>query len=60
MSKYISEDCKWCEEHDSMYGCMAHQCEIYQDYLEGRAEMAADEEHDRRKDDRLEDQGVLW
>ena len=54
MDKYISEDCKWCEHFDSMYGCLDHSCQIYTDYQAGMEEMAADFDHDKRNDDRLE------
>jgi len=54
MSKYIAEECQGCDEYIEPYGCTDHGCEIYQEYQAGREEMAADEEHDRRKDDRIE------
>ena len=52
--KYISEECKECDEYIEPYGCTYHGCPVYQEYQVGREEMAADEEHDRRKDDRIE------
>ena len=54
MSKYIEEECKQCDEYITPYGCTNHGCSIYKNYQEGRAEMAADNEHDKRKDNRLD------
>ena len=54
MSKYISEECKQCDEWIKPYGCTNLECPIYQDYGQGMAEMAADFEHDKRKDERLD------
>ena len=54
MSRYIDDECEQCDDYVRPYGCTNHQCSIYKDYEEGRAEMAADNEHDRRKDDRIE------
>ena len=54
----IKEICRDCEDHDSFYGCMNHDCEVYQDEksehdYEMRREMAADDELEKRKDRRL-------
>ena len=54
LNKYIdSEECPGCEYFVNPYGCIEHSCKVYKDYQEGRAEMEADNEHDRRKDKRL-------
>ena len=52
--KYIDEECKGCQDYISPYGCTYHGCIIYKEYQEGRAEEAADMEHERRKDARLD------
>ena len=58
MSKYIDdEECLGCDEYINPFGCTDHNCRIYKDYQEGRAEMAAAEDHDRRKDERIEARG---
>ncbi len=53
MSQYIDDECKSCDEYNSTYGCMWHDCQIYIENKLGRAEMAADDELERRKDERL-------
>ncbi len=52
--KYIDEECKGCEEYDRVYGCMWHGCQICKEDQEWRAEEAADMEHERMKDARLD------
>ena len=53
MIRYISEECKDCDEYITPYGCTNHNCPIYIDYELGREEMAADFEHDKRKESRI-------
>ena len=53
--RYIDEsECPQCDDYVRPFGCTNHGCPIYKDYEEGRAEMAADFEHDKRKEDRLD------
>ncbi|MDA3940489.1 MAG: hypothetical protein PF693_14460 [Spirochaetia bacterium] len=52
--KYIDEDCKGCDEYDSLYGCMYHGCQLFRDWELGRAEEEADNDLERRKDNRIE------
>ena len=55
MPKYIDTSaCPQCDEYIKPFGCTNHQCPIYIDYELGREEMAADEEHDRRKDNGIQ------
>lgn len=54
--KYIDDECEQCDEWYEMFSCMNHECPIYRDYIIGRAEIAADDEHDRRKDNRMEEE----
>ena len=57
MGKYrIDDECYQCDDHIEPYGCINHNCSIYRDYQEGRAEMAADDEYDRRKDALMEEE----
>ncbi len=49
MNRYIEEECKECDEYFLPYGCLNHSCPIYQ----GRLEMEADKECDRRREDRI-------
>lgn len=51
MSKYISEECKQCDEWFDTYGCANHRCTIYEDYEQGMEEMAVDFDHDKRKEE---------
>ena len=53
MSRYIDDKCKDCDDYYSRYGCTNPDCGIYKDYQQGREEMVADDELERRKDDRL-------
>ena len=53
MSKYIDEECMDCSEYIVPYGCSWHSCPLYQEWEIGRSEMAADNEHDRRKENRI-------
>lgn len=32
MSKYISSECHDCEDYDSLYGCLHHDCQTYVDH----------------------------
>ena len=46
--------CKDCPDNDDFYGCMNDDCEVYQDLeAEYKMEMAADFEHDKRKEERM-------
>lgn len=49
MVRYLDDACRECDEFDTLYDCMCHQCPIYQ----GRLEMEADKECDRRREDRM-------
>jgi len=53
MSKYISDECCQCDDNINPYGCVNAGCPIRQDYEQGMEEMAADFDHDKRKEDRL-------
>jgi len=53
MSKYIDPQCEQCDEYSERYGCLNSECPIRIDYEEGMAEMAADFEHDKRKEDNM-------
>lgn len=50
MSKYIDPLCEQCEEYSATYGCLNSECPIRIDYEEGRVEMAADFECDKRRE----------
>ena len=56
MSKYFTEECKQCGEYIEPYGCTNSECPIRLDYEEGMAEMAADFEHDKLREERLDRQ----
>ena len=47
----IDSECKVCDENFARYGCTNHDCKIWRMKEEGLAEMAADEEMDRRRED---------
>ena len=54
----LLNSCKGCEHYSRAYGCANQECEVYQDLsneynYEMRREMEADNEHDRRRDMRL-------
>ena len=51
--KYLDNECEGCDYWDSLHGCFEQDCSIYKEYQEGRAEMEADNDHDRRKDNRI-------
>ena len=51
--KYIDEECKGCQDFINPYGCTYHGCIIYKEYQEGRAEEAADFDHDCRKESQI-------
>ena len=53
MSMYIDEVCRQCDDYKDPNGCTITNCPIRIDYEECRAEMAADEDLERRKDVRL-------
>lgn len=54
MAGYLDPECEGCPEYIRPYGCTNHGCSIYIDYELGRAEMAADFEHDKRKEELIE------
>lgn len=56
MAKYISEECRQCEEWIRPYGCVNSGCPIRIDYDEGRREMAAALECDRLREERWENE----
>ncbi len=51
MDKYISSECEQCDDY--IEECINSRCPIRVDYETGMAEMAADFDHDKRKEDRL-------
>ena len=54
MSRYIDNtSCPECDDYIRPYGCVNAGCPIRIRYDEGRTEMAADFDHDKRKEDRL-------
>ena len=52
MSKYIDDECRQCQEWVRPYGCVNAGCPIRIDYEAGMEEMAADFDHDKRREDR--------
>ncbi len=51
LNKYISSECEQCDDY--IEECINSRCPIRVDYETGMAEMAADFDHDKRKEDRL-------
>ena len=51
--RYIDDECDGCEWFMEPYGCTNNDCPVYKEYEEGRAEMAADFDHDCRKENRI-------
>lgn len=51
---YIDGACWECDDYILPYGCVNSGCPIRQDYEQGMEEMAADFQHDKRKDERME------
>jgi len=54
MKGYIDEICTACDEYIKPYGCTNHNCILYRNWEQGRAEEAADFDHDKRKEERME------
>jgi len=53
MSRLIDEECRDCDDYIHLYGCTNHECPIRKDYDEGMESMAADFDHDKRREERM-------